>query len=92
MTETDLAITVYYRDEQSPDLLGLIQELDELGVGYDECCEGQIPADVAEMLRSKAGGELSFPAVLVNDDLLVQPTAARVMSAIMHARSGGFYQ
>ena len=91
MTDSSLAITVYY-DDESPALLSLIRELDELGVAYDESAANEIPADVRSNLRTKAGGNLLFPAVLINNNLLVRPTAANVMSAIMHERSGGFYQ
>ena len=91
MTEADVAVSVFF-EEDTPALASLVQELDELGVGYDEMPVEAIPADIRTMLETKAAGQLSFPAVLVNDDLVLSPTPASVMSAIMHARTGGFYQ
>ena len=92
LIDIDLAITVYYDDPESPDLLALVRELDDLGVGYDECRFDEMTSEVRDLLTSRAGGALSSPLVVINDDVLVRPASAAVMSAILHARTGGFYQ
>ena len=92
MTEGGLAVTVYFEDGSDPGLMDLARQLDELGVGYDEVNADSLPHDVRAQLEAKAARELSFPAVLVNDELLVQPSVPALMSALMNAGSSGFYQ
>lgn len=87
----ELDVTIYY-DSEDAALSMLVDELDELGVAYDECRLADIPLDILGELRAKAGSRLVFPVVWINGEVLVRPTSANVMSSIMHARSGGFYQ
>ncbi|GEM_PF-4540526 len=91
MTTDTLDITIYFRDEDDR-LIRLIRELDELDVAYDECRIADAPSEVVEQLARAGGGEPASPSVSINGEILPAPTTANIMSAIMHAKSGGFYQ
>jgi len=89
LTETDVAITVYYDDDENAALIRLRRELDELGVGYEECRSGDISADIHDFLSARSGGTVLFPSVVVNDDVLIQPSPAGVINALMRGQSSG---
>lgn len=91
MTDDALDITVYYEDE-GPALLSLVRELDDLDISYEECRISQLSTEARDRLKVAGDGEPASPTVSINGELLIRPTAANVMSAIMHARSAGFYQ
>lgn len=90
MPEHVLEIVVYYRrGDASADTI--YRELDDLDVPYERVEMSAAPADVGQLLTRAGGGSAMSPTVSINGELLVQPSAANVMSAIMHARSAGFY-
>lgn len=90
MTHQDVDIVLYYQNEDQA-LLSIVGELDELGVDYEECRIGDAPPAVQACLASLGGGSPASPTVSINGEMMPRPTAANVMSAIMHARSAGFY-
>lgn len=90
MTEQGLHIVVYYRDGDSS-ANAIYRELGDLDVPYDRIEIDAAPPDVVEQLSTAGGGSPQSPTVSINGELLVQPSSANVMSAIMHARSAGFY-
>jgi hypothetical protein len=72
--------------------MSLVRELDDLDVPYDECHIDETPESVRNRIEAAGAGGQVLPAVSINGEILIRPTAASVMSAIMHARSAGFYQ
>jgi hypothetical protein len=90
VTEQNLHIVVYYHGgDDSVD--AIYRELDDLDVPYERIEISSQPHDVTEHLSKAGGGSPRSPTVSINGELLVQPSSANVMSAIMHARSAGFY-
>lgn len=87
----NLEVVVYY-DAEDEALLSLIRELHELDVPYEECRISETDGAIQAKLSDAGNGVHISPAVSINGQILVRPTVANVMSAIMHSRSGGFYQ
>lgn len=90
-SSAELEITVYY-DREDAALVALVRELDDLAVPYDECRFEDATEEVRARLTEASDGSFLSPSVVINGDILARPTSANVMSAIMHARSAGFYQ
>jgi len=90
VTEQSLDIVVYYRDGDNS-AEAVYRELDDLDVPYERIEISSAPPDVTEKLSNAGGGSPQSPTISINGELLVQPSSANVMSAIMHARSAGFY-
>jgi glutaredoxin len=86
-----LEIIVYFAAEDSA-LVALVSELDALDVEYDEHRLDDVSAETMDALQAAGGGSMRSPSVSINGEILAAPTAANVMSAIMRARSAGFYQ
>ncbi|HZT95438.1 MAG TPA: hypothetical protein VFB34_01250 [Chloroflexota bacterium] len=91
MTDEALSITVYYENDDFS-VQSIIRELDDLEVAYEARRWDATSEDERARLGQAGGGSPVLPAVEINGELLTAPTAATVMSAIMHARSSGFYQ
>ncbi len=91
MTEEPLTIKVFYQEEDFA-VQSILRELDDLDMPYERLLLSEASEEDLARLSQAAGRSPESPTVEINGEVLVAPTPANVMSAIMHARSGGFYQ